>query len=441
VTSIDILPDEVLLPIFDFYVDEAPIHAWHSLVHVCRRWRSIVFGSPRRLDLRLFCTAKTPTRDALDVWPSLPLLIRVDDYQTLAEDVDNVVAVLERRDRVCLIGLWGLTSPLEKVLAVMQEPFPELVDLVLESSDGTVPVFPDSFLGGSTPRLQSLWLDRIPFPGLPNLLLSATHLVNLHLLNVPPSGYISPEVMVTALSTLTSLETLKLELQSPRSHPGSTSRHSPSPTHTILPVLIQFWFQGDSKYLEDLVARIDTPQLDFFYIAFYDQIVFDTIQFIQFINRTPTLKTLDRACVVFENTSAIVNFSSQTFGYRELDVRITCSDFNWELLSLERVFASSLPPLSTSEDLYISEAAHSQPDWLDAIGTVWLDILCPFTAVKNLYLSKQVACQSCKGSLGTGRQRCFPTCRIFSWRSSGHRDVSRKALRSSLPCDRSPVTQ
>ena len=27
---------------------------WHTLVHVCKRWRSVVFSSPRRLDLRLF---------------------------------------------------------------------------------------------------------------------------------------------------------------------------------------------------------------------------------------------------------------------------------------------------------------------------------------------------------------------------------------------------
>lgn len=46
-----------------------------------------------------------------------------------------------------------------------------------------------SFLGGSAPpRLRELW---IPFPGLPNLLSSATDLVALHLLNIPHFGYIS----------------------------------------------------------------------------------------------------------------------------------------------------------------------------------------------------------------------------------------------------------
>ena len=59
---IDILPDDVLLRIFDFYVDmgrlyvKKEIEEWQTLVHVCRRWRGLVLGSPRRLNLRLWCT-------------------------------------------------------------------------------------------------------------------------------------------------------------------------------------------------------------------------------------------------------------------------------------------------------------------------------------------------------------------------------------------------
>ena len=76
------LPDDVLLEIFDLYVDEDlyegesyEIEVWQTLVHVCRRWRRVVFGSPRRLNLRLVWTPGTPARDMLDVWPSFPLLI------------------------------------------------------------------------------------------------------------------------------------------------------------------------------------------------------------------------------------------------------------------------------------------------------------------------------------------------------------------------------
>jgi hypothetical protein len=51
-----------------------------------------------------------------------------------------------------------------------------------------------------------------------------------------------------------------------------------------------------------------------------------------------------------------------------------------------------LHPLSTVEDLYIDHQ-YSQPVWKDdAIeNTLWLQLLLPFTAVKNLYLSKEFA--------------------------------------------------
>jgi hypothetical protein len=73
--SINMLPDDDPLAIFDFFADEdqitkkkKEIEAWQSLVHVCQRWRCVVFGSSRRLKLQLVCTARTPARDTLDVW-------------------------------------------------------------------------------------------------------------------------------------------------------------------------------------------------------------------------------------------------------------------------------------------------------------------------------------------------------------------------------------
>jgi hypothetical protein len=45
-----------------------------------------------------------------------------------------------------------------------------------------------------------------------------------------------------------------------------------------------------------------------------------------------------------------------------------------------------------SEDLYAYEGRDSQPDWKDDIENgLWLQLLHPFTAVKNLYLSEQFA--------------------------------------------------
>ena len=217
------LPDVALLTIFDFYMDKVPIEAWHTLVHVCQKWRIVVFGSPRRLDLRLHCTARTPVREVLDIWPLLPIVVGADGLRKWG--VDNIFAALEYNNRVCelsLIDSGVSSSQWEKVFSVMQQPFPALKRLLLQPVDETTPVDPDSFLGGSAPSLQMLSLHDIPFPGLPKLLLSATHLVHLDLY-IPHSGYISPEVMVTCLSALTRLEKLEIGFKSRRSRPDTRS--------------------------------------------------------------------------------------------------------------------------------------------------------------------------------------------------------------------------
>jgi len=61
--TIDMLPDEVLLGIFAFYLcEDGDEEVWQKLVQVCRRWRFIVFASPRRLDLRIVRTYLKRTR-------------------------------------------------------------------------------------------------------------------------------------------------------------------------------------------------------------------------------------------------------------------------------------------------------------------------------------------------------------------------------------------
>ena len=81
------LPDDVLLEIFDIYyepeaifiVQKEGLEMWITLAQVCRRWRRVVFQSPRRLKLRLVCTPNTPVRDTLDTWPPFPLIIYDSD--------------------------------------------------------------------------------------------------------------------------------------------------------------------------------------------------------------------------------------------------------------------------------------------------------------------------------------------------------------------------
>ncbi|KAN0103705.1 hypothetical protein V8E52_011730 [Russula decolorans] len=392
VIRIDVLPDDVLLEIFDFYIRDKPaIEAWQSLVHVCQRWRTLVFQSPRHLNLQLYCTPKTPARDTLDFWPALPLIIKGTMAQS--PDTDNIVAALGPSNRVCQVDLWDLAGlKLEEVLAPMQVPFPELTDLRLWSNDKTPLVIPDSFLGGSAPRLRHFELDGIPFPGLPKLLLSATHIVHLRLINIPHSGYISPEAMVALLCALSSLESLSLGFQSPQSRPDWESQRLPSPKRSILPTLDNFCFKGVTEYLEELATRIDTPHLDHLNITFFNQIDFDCPRLAQFINCTPALRACDEAHVRFNDYTASITLRNRTSSFDDFLINISCREPDWQLSSIEQVCNTSLHPLSMVEHLYIVHE-YWQLVWKDdAIeNTVWLQLLLPFTAVKNLHLSTEFA--------------------------------------------------
>ena len=97
----------------------------------------------------------------------------------------------------------------------MDELFLALMSLELIFFGQDVPVLPDSFLGGSTPSLQSLKLEGIPYPSIGKLLLSTTNLVRLSLYCIPHSRYISPKTIISCLSTLTKLESLFLGFQYP----------------------------------------------------------------------------------------------------------------------------------------------------------------------------------------------------------------------------------
>ncbi len=310
--------------------------------------------------------------------------------------MDNVVSVLEHSNRIRQISLsCVITSQIEneKVWTAMQVPFPELTDLTLSSRSETAPFLPDSFLGGSAPRLRSLKLNAVPFPGLPNLLLSATHLVTLSLSRIPHSGYFSPEAMVTCLSVLTSLKRLSLGFESPQSRPDQDTRRPPPPTRSILPALKEVWFRGAYEYLEDLVAGIDAPRCRRFSTWFFNDIDFDTPQLIQFISRTQTFKALDIVHVVFDSRAVWVKLRSQAYNLdsEAVEVGVACRVPDGQLSFLAQI-CTSLPLFSTAEKLYIYKDRFSQLDWKDDIENAeWLDLFRPFTDVKDLYLSKEFA--------------------------------------------------
>ena len=328
------------------------------------------------------------------------LVVSYNGEDILPGTLDNAIAALGQSNRVCEVDFFLEDRwQAEKVLAPMQEvPFPELtyLQLSISSPDETLPVIiPDSFLGGSAaPCLRYFCMNGIAFPGLPKLLLSATHLVSLYLHLIPHSGYISPEAMIALLSALSSLEQLFLKFKSRQPRPDRKSRRPPPSKRSVVPALASFHFRGVIEYLEDIVTFIDAPQLDSFCVTFLNQIDFDTPQLAQFINRAPKLWKRD-ACmqlyVKFYDKFASVGLPASSSLDETSEIKIKSRNSNRQLSFIAQVCNSSLSPLTTVEDLFIEGKLRLV--WNnDAIeNTLWLKLLLPFTAVKNLYLSKKIA--------------------------------------------------
>jgi len=401
--TIGALPDNVLLlEIFRLYLglddcgkdtwlaawEPYQLEAWHTLVHVCSTWRRLVFASPRRLNLRLRCVNTRPVRKMLNIWPVLPVMIFAYITNPRRPGTTNIIHALKQRDRVYKISIWGTPNSLLKKIAAMRKPFPALTDLGLSSNDENPLVLPDSFLGGSAPRLQQLTLCRIPFPALGKLLSSTCDLVTLSLSDIPRSGYISPHAIVTCISTLTRLEDLKLLFTDSCSRAERANRYPPPLARAVLPALTRLQFRGNCEYLEDTVSRIDTPLLHYVHIMFLNQLAFDTPHLRHFIGRTEQLREFYRITALF--TRGVVQITpSWRKGISMLCVQTFCEPLDWQLSSLMQVHNPFLSPLRPLEDLCIYlEKYFSQDDIPE--NTQWLEFLHQFTSIKDLELSRNL---------------------------------------------------
>jgi F-box-like len=416
--TINALPDEVLLNIFFFckvvalnsrldfnmvYRWPGPWpHTWHELARVCRRWRYIVFSSPRRLDLRIHCTNHTSVKELLDIWPPFPIEVYPDRYNL----GDDVIAALEHHDRVChiQIGLPRSRHEFERFTTVMQKPFPALTYLNIRSESEWDPdpqaegppvdrdllrQLPDTFLVGSAPHLKSLSFAGVPFPTLPQLLssLSFDDLSGLWLESIPELGYISPDAMATGLSALTRLKSLCISFQ--EFHLDRITRHPRPFTRLILPSLTVFYFFGVNEYLEALLAQIDAPQLETFPITFFPEPILDIRELVY---HSQTLWSFGCATVTIRDYEAEITLGLRdgTMKYPlELKIQGEAQRPDWHASSMAQVLIQSLSLLSGVTELAITiQSSFTRLEHLEVFmdNPEWLDLFRPFTAVHTLRL-------------------------------------------------------
>ncbi|KAI9510214.1 hypothetical protein F5148DRAFT_623997 [Russula earlei] len=413
--TINTLPNDILLEIFYFYLRAKWSTEWHTLVHVCQRWRDIVFASPRRLNLRLVYTGKRPMYEMLDIWPALPVAISLNTYPSSKSHHDrfwgNMAAALESEHnyRICEIDLICIpASHWERLATAMQKPFPELKHLEIWVEGNTVMSLPDSFLGGSAPLLRRVRLGNCPFPGMPKLLLSANHLVTLSLWIIPDSGYFSPQALGTALSVMSRLETLRVDFRSSR-YP--TSRPRPPLTRSVFPALIELVFEGVHEYLEDLLAQIEAPLLKKLEIIFFMNLEFVVPQLHRLIGHAESFKTCHRAIVDSSDRGIrFAVFREETHNHSsELFIAICGVDhLDRQLSSLVQLFSSSFLLLSALVRLDVEDPVHltQQLSWKDYRETTqWLELLAWFTAVKDLRLSNRVGRHICEALEGVTEEK------------------------------------
>ena len=296
--------------------------------------------------------------------------------------LSNIIAALEHSDRISEVYIHG--PALEKIVAIMEEPFPALRYFHFGSSDESVPIFPETFSAGSAPCLRLFYLSGIPFSTSHKFILSIIHVESLYLLNIPNSGYIAPEAMVTFLAALPNIKYVSIGFRSPPPRPIQTNR--PSLTRVILPALTMFRFIGVSEYFEDIVARIDAPLLDWLAVVFFMDLIFHIPRLHDFIGRTKRLRSHNQAFMTFSSMGIKILFGLS------FHLEVKCKRLDWQLSSISQIFSEQPSLFSHVEQLELCEdPVLVRTTWKtepDMDSSLWLELFRLFTSVQSLYLSE-----------------------------------------------------
>ena len=373
------LPDKVLLDVFSYFVQVFPRN-WPTLVHICHKWRRIVFAYEQSLQLRLFCTHGTPVRTTLACWPrTLPIVVEYGgspelDPPTL-EDENDIMAALNQPDRVHSISL-TITSSLLKKLSAIKRPFSKLEHLILLSLDNVQLTLPRTFRWGQ--RLRRLHSTRIVIPALIRSYYSS---MDLQLHEVPNPWYLSRNALPDALSRMAQLRSLSLHFLPTIDH---VSVSPACRNRVVFTALTRFKYRGIVRDFEDLVARIEAPRLEDIEVTFSNIYTLDCSELTGFINRIGMHKSYRQVHLLFSENAFSVSLTQP-----EVPTRIIfqsfCEPFSLQLSSMARIVIHFYTLLLDVQDLLISVTPQSRQEDIYYTGR-WLKLLNLFEGVKWLYL-------------------------------------------------------
>ncbi|KAN0103838.1 hypothetical protein V8E52_011520 [Russula decolorans] len=421
--SIDTLPDDVLLEVFDHYRKLCANHwarlqGWYKLAHTCPRWRQLVFASSLRLNLQLRCTFGTPVADMINHSPPFPLILDYGPHLLKTwtpADEDGLLFALQHLSRAHEIMLSAPQSTLAEIINAMLDTAPMLRRLILHT-ESTEFVLPKSFLDGDAPQLRHLELHGVSLATLHPLLPSATSLVSLILERVPSPVYFSPESLIAHIRTMPYLRTLSVGFLS-----AVPSRFLPpgqrSQARIELPALKQLVYRGFSAYLESLLARIRTPVIQDIDITLFNQLTLRVPRICTFISDLepfrPTTARIDFAqtsahILLFVPSMALQASESQS-QTPDISLSVSCTRFDFQLSAMAQIcsglsgtgtfsgagLAHANLVLSVEELMLGFHQSELSEEWRGSEDVVdvslWRALLTPFRQARTLHVHVALA--------------------------------------------------
>ena len=402
-THVNILDDDSLLQIFRYYrlEDEDDWYlrlSWRKLVHVCRRWRYLMYGESSYMDMCLLFTNGSPSMDPPSHLPHLlPLVIVCSDRtKTMTRNgEDNIHLGIQQHGRVRQVLLRAPSSSLRVWLEPMNEHFPGLRDLSLFSTttEEMSLVLPELL---QAPDLRHLSLHGVGLPRGLSLLSSMISLSTLSLTHIRSSCYFPPGHLVTQLQGLPYLEELSIGFAIPIPQlplPSSEEKLLPSPTLPVaLPTLKRFTFRGEDDYFDNPIARIDTPLLEQLSLTLLYDIAFTLVNLTEFIHRTKGIGCLVARVIHNEDGTSLhtSNYEAQDIG--KLSLNVDCKSLDWTIHSAAQVCSALEKVLSSVGELTLYLDVDGMPsDWeITRDDKQWHELLLPFISVKKLRIGSSL---------------------------------------------------
>ena len=366
--TINHLPDELLVEIFDLNRDlrdnkQNYQHMWSAdwfkLIHVCKRWRAVVFASSSRLDLCFLLTPRNGGHMKTIMsrhFPPLPIIINFP-YKYTAKDMGRVVAALKRPDRIRGIAFTGSTGTdvLNKLFKVA---LPSLESLEL-CCNGQ-PKFSTAFLKRSNMKLRTLKLSGITLPSISRLLLSAPALTCLSLEIFGINTSVGPSSVMSLLSHLQGLPcllSLDLKINS-YSDPDIDYLAQPKEVVQLLK-LTSFSYYGRSAYFNILATWFASPSLQKVYIETYDKPLPNLPHLHRFIDDIGEQYHTARVVLDIDRSDFIFSlFSRSSVSDRPSPCFRFCSSFFPE--SMMQTGSAFLEKITGIQELYVSTGDGSE---------------------------------------------------------------------------------